>query len=79
MILRAQRPPQVVFEHPLFMNYFRAATPEGELGNLNIGSRPARRKVIAHPSLTLPSSWIEIAQPQRLSHASPNRQGLSTA
>ena len=36
---------QVVFENPLFMNYFRAATPEGELGNLNIGSRPARRKV----------------------------------
>ena len=43
---------QVVFEHPLFMNYFRAATPEGELGNLNIGSRPARRKVTAGPSLT---------------------------
>ena len=36
---------QIVFEHPLFMSYFRAATPEGELGNLNIGSRPARRKV----------------------------------
>jgi phosphoenolpyruvate carboxylase len=42
---------QVVFEHPLFMNYFRAATPEGELGNLNIGSRPARRKVPAHSGL----------------------------
>lgn len=34
----------VVFENPLFMNYFRDATAESELGNLNIGSRPARRK-----------------------------------
>lgn len=36
--------PQVVFEHPLFVSYFRNATPEEELVNLNIGSRPARRK-----------------------------------
>ena len=35
---------QVVFENPIFMDYFRSATAEGELGNLNIGSRPARRK-----------------------------------
>lgn len=32
----------VVFEHPKFIGYFRAATPEEELGNLNIGSRPSR-------------------------------------
>ncbi|NCG20501.1 MAG: phosphoenolpyruvate carboxylase [Rhodobacterales bacterium] len=34
----------VVREHPDFVPYFRAATPEQELGGLNIGSRPARRK-----------------------------------
>jgi hypothetical protein len=33
-----------VFENPLFISYFSHATPEAELGNLNIGSRPARRK-----------------------------------
>jgi len=34
---------QVVYEHPRFGEYFRAATPEAELAQLNIGSRPARR------------------------------------
>jgi phosphoenolpyruvate carboxylase len=32
-----------VYEHPRFVEYFRAATPEAEIGRLNIGSRPARR------------------------------------
>ena len=50
---------QVVFENPLFMNYFRAATPEGELGNLNIGSRPARRKVSPARTLTSARSSLE--------------------
>lgn len=35
----------VVREHPDFVPYFRQATPEVELGNLPLGSRPARRKV----------------------------------
>lgn len=34
---------QVVYESPAFLEYFRQATPEVELGGLNIGSRPARR------------------------------------
>ncbi|MFN2240108.1 MAG: phosphoenolpyruvate carboxylase [Thermoanaerobaculia bacterium] len=34
----------VVYDTPDFIPYFRAATPEVELGELNIGSRPARRK-----------------------------------
>ena len=35
---------EVVHQDPQFLAYFRAATPEGELGSMNIGSRPARRK-----------------------------------
>ena len=34
----------MVVQNPQFMLYFQEATPEDELGNLNIGSRPARRK-----------------------------------
>ena len=34
----------VVRENPDFVDYFRAATPEQELGKLALGSRPARRK-----------------------------------
>jgi phosphoenolpyruvate carboxylase len=33
----------VVYEHPLFIEYFHAATPAPELGRVRIGSRPARR------------------------------------
>jgi phosphoenolpyruvate carboxylase len=34
----------VVYDDPRFVPYFRSATPEPELGTINIGSRPARRK-----------------------------------
>lgn len=33
----------IVYEHPRFMDYFRAATPHAELAHMNIGSRPGRR------------------------------------
>jgi phosphoenolpyruvate carboxylase len=33
----------LVYEEPRFVEYFRLATPERELGAMNIGSRPARR------------------------------------
>ncbi|KAF8073001.1 Ppc2 [Scenedesmus sp. PABB004] len=48
----------VVFEHPHFISYFSAATPESELGNLNIGSRPARRKVGASVHNLRAIPWI---------------------
>jgi len=34
----------VVFETPDFLRYFHEVTPEGELANMNIGSRPSHRK-----------------------------------
>jgi phosphoenolpyruvate carboxylase len=34
----------IVKETPEFIDYFRAATPEAEISDLTIGSRPARRK-----------------------------------
>lgn len=33
-----------VYENPEFLSYFHEATPQAELGFLNIGSRPTRRK-----------------------------------
>ena len=35
---------RIVYETPEFLEYFRLATPEVELGRLTIGSRPARRR-----------------------------------
>jgi phosphoenolpyruvate carboxylase len=33
----------VVYETPRFIDYFHVSTPEAEIGEMNIGSRPARR------------------------------------
>ena len=42
---------QLVFKNPDFVPYFRAVTPEEELSNLNIGSRPSRRKQVLFTSV----------------------------
>eukprot|EP00475_Leptophrys_vorax_P002834 TRINITY_DN11602_c0_g3_i2.p1 TRINITY_DN11602_c0_g3~~TRINITY_DN11602_c0_g3_i2.p1 ORF type:complete len:518 (-),score=1.41 TRINITY_DN11602_c0_g3_i2:277-1734(-) len=34
----------IVFQHPRFVEYFRAVTPETEFARMNIGSRPSKRK-----------------------------------
>jgi phosphoenolpyruvate carboxylase len=34
----------IVYENPRFVEYFHLATPEAELAEMNIGSRPARRQ-----------------------------------
>lgn len=48
----------VVRDNPDFIPYFRAATPESELGRLNIGSRPARRSQTDGVSSLRAIPWI---------------------
>lgn len=48
----------IVFETPEFLEYFHEATPEAELGNLNIGSRPTRRKKTGGISQLRAIPWI---------------------
>lgn len=48
----------VVRDDPRFVKYFRMATPEVELGDLNIGSRPARRKATGGVESLRAIPWI---------------------
>lgn len=42
--LSLQHYQQLVFQHPHFLDFFQQATPLPEVGQLNIGSRPTKRK-----------------------------------
>lgn len=48
----------LVFQNEAFIKYFQEATPEEELGNLNIGSRPTRRKKTAGVQHLRAIPWI---------------------
>ncbi|GIL43148.1 hypothetical protein Vafri_973 [Volvox africanus] len=48
----------IVHHNPVFIQYFKRATPEEELGNLNIGSRPARRRQDPSISTLRAIPWI---------------------
>jgi phosphoenolpyruvate carboxylase len=49
---------KTVFETPDFVGYFAQATPGAELGSLNIGSRPAKRKPNAGVTALRAIPWI---------------------
>jgi phosphoenolpyruvate carboxylase len=49
---------KTVFETPDFVGYFAQATPGAELGSLNIGSRPAKRKPSAGVTALRAIPWI---------------------
>ncbi|XP_006643661.1 phosphoenolpyruvate carboxylase 4 [Oryza brachyantha] len=47
-----------VYENPEFIKYFQEATPQAELGYLNIGSRPAKRRATAGISNLRAIPWV---------------------
>lgn len=56
----------IVRKDPRFVPYFRTATPELELGGLNIGSRPAKRRptggVESLRAIPWVFSWTQVLQ-----------------
>ena len=55
---RAELPAQPSAATPRFLDYFKSATPLEELGGLNIGSRPARRKALAGIASLRAIPWV---------------------
>ena len=48
----------LVYENKDFLQYYHEATPEAELGNLNIGSRPTRRRTTGGINSLRAIPWI---------------------
>ncbi|QDZ20230.1 phosphoenolpyruvate carboxylase [Chloropicon primus] len=49
---------QVVYKDPRFIRYFKTATPETEIGRMNIGSRPTKRKANAGIESLRAIPWV---------------------
>ena len=49
---------KVVYENPQFVRFFKAATPETEIGRMNIGSRPSKRRPSAGIESLRAIPWI---------------------
>jgi phosphoenolpyruvate carboxylase len=49
---------KVVYEDPQFVRFFKAATPETEIGRMNIGSRPSKRRPSAGIESLRAIPWI---------------------
>ncbi|KAM0827358.1 hypothetical protein ACQ4PT_068251 [Festuca glaucescens] len=55
-----------VYEDPSFITYFQEATPQAELGYLNIGSRPAKRKATPGINNLRAIPWVFASTQTRL-------------
>jgi phosphoenolpyruvate carboxylase len=68
---------RAMVEHPDFLPYFHGATPIGELSDLKIGSRPARRKQSDRLEDLRAIPWVFAWMQSR--HTLPGWYGLGTA
>jgi phosphoenolpyruvate carboxylase len=68
---------KLVYETPGFVDFFRAATPIGEIAGLNIGSRPASRKASTSINDLRAIPWVFSWSQARL--AIPGWYGFGTA
>ncbi len=67
----------LVYETPEFLDYWQQATPIGEINQLHLGSRPAKRKATAEFSDVRAIPWVFSWMQNR--HVLPGWYGLGTA